>query len=415
MFRIRSWGCAFFAAIICLCSFPSVANEKIEINFRRGVALFHPLVAGSMIIGSRSEYMPEPFSDAHHQLTSAQLAAITAAGFDFVRVPVDPGPFLQFKGARLDQLYEVMRQKIEMILSHGFLVIVDFHPNPLSETLGPHALVAGSETPIFNAYCDMLVRTAQLLNSYPSNKIALEILNEPEVGWSRVGYATWQAMIEKAYLAIRTVSPHMVLVVSGGNGGNAEGLVNLKPTAFANDQNVIFSFHHYWPYEFTMQSLEGDPIRGLLLDVPYPAQERPLSDSLAALSKHLDRQGKHGPEKLKALAQTTAKLTAYRLSDYNRTSIRSAFDRVAAWADKHSISRSRIFLGEFGTIRRFGRYNGTRDSERARWLRDIREEAEAHGFFWSIWTFSGSGGMAIVNNEASTIIDHVTLEALGLK
>jgi hypothetical protein len=74
----------------------------------------------------------------------------------------------------------------------------------------------------------------------------------------------------------------------------------------------------------------------------------------------------------------------------------------------------RVFLGEFGAIRQAGRLGGLRNAERARWLHDVRAEAEAHGFIWAAWVYRGSGGFSLVGDEEGIELDPAVIEALGL-
>ncbi len=380
--------------------------------------MFHPLISATLGIGHDRLFLFPPFADARHKLTATQLSSIRKAGFDFVRLPVDPGPFLQFQGGKRDALDDIMRQRVQTILDAGLGVVVDFHPNPSSVDYAPKSLVQGIDSPLFQTYCTMLARTARLLDGMHTKRVALELMNEPAAGWSAAGYADWHAMLEKAYRTLRTDAPRLALVLSGGSNGDIEGLTNLDPRPFASDQAVIFTFHFYDPYIFTEQSgpaSPANPLRNLELDVPYPASARPVDDSIDALSAWLERQHVPKMARLEDMALVRTRLTAYRLTGFNRATIKASFDSVTSWARANAISPSRIFLGEFGVPRRYGAYHGAREMERIRWLSDVRSEAEAHGFFWSIWTYSGSGGMAIVNVDVGGEIDPGTLNALGLR
>jgi hypothetical protein len=74
----------------------------------------------------------------------------------------------------------------------------------------------------------------------------------------------------------------------------------------------------------------------------------------------------------------------------------------------------RIILGEFGARRQDGLLGETRNAERARWIRDVREEAEARGFIWAAWVYRGFGGFSLLQNENGTDLDPIFIEALGL-
>jgi hypothetical protein len=382
--------------------------------FHRGVAI-HDAMNWATMDAAKKTYVYPPFSDARHPLAAADLAVIRHAGFDFVRLTLDPGPFLQFQGARRDGTYDILRQRVQLILAAGLSVIVDFHPVKQDLDYGPDALVQGADTPLFAAYCDMLARTAGLLDGLHTPRVALELMNEPAIGGTPATDAAWQAMAEKAYRAVRATSPATTLVISGGRGGNYDGLTALDPKPFAADPAVIFTFHWYAPADFVFQSLPTNPSFRVIADLPYPAQARPMNEAAKAMAARVQQIDKSPDQRKADLAMGMERLLRYRESNFGRKDVGAAFDSVTGWAQAGGISPSRIFLGEFDAMRRYGPYKGARADDRARWLKDVHEEAEAHGFFWSIWAYRGFGGMAIVANDSTNRIDPLTLEALSLK
>src|SRR5205823_5482419 len=108
------------------------------------------------------------------------------------------------------------------------------------------------------------------LRTLPSGRVMLEPMNEPQVGWHAPGNAKWQAMIQVIYGKVRQVAPSLALVVTGGSGGSANGLLAIDATPFASDPRVTFTFHYYLRYEFTHQSIKAAETR-FLSAVPYPA------------------------------------------------------------------------------------------------------------------------------------------------
>jgi len=88
---------------------------------------------------------------------------------------------------------------------------------------------------------------------------------------------------------------------------------------------------------------------------------------------------------------------------------------MARWARDHSVPAHRVILGEFGTMNNEQRGAPTRQSDRLRWLSDVRQEAEAHGFAWAAWVHSSSIGFSLVKHEGSVEIDPGTVQALGLE
>ena len=118
---------------------------------------------------------------------------------------------------------------------------------------------------------------------------------------------------------------------------------------------------------------------------------------------------------LQAKTKARHDLESYRASSFDRAHIASDFDRVARWAREHSVPAHRVLLGEFGVMDSAQRAGAARQADRLRWLSDVREEAEAHGFAWAAWVHSGSLGFSLVERDGSTELDPGVLRALGFE
>jgi endoglucanase len=381
-------------------------------ELRRGLSVHHAMNWATLKSPSVTTYLYPAFADHGHRLDGRELRAIRSAGFDFVRLTIDPGPFLQFKGAQRDGLDDVLLDRVRMILSQDLSVIVDFHPNEQNETYAPLKLVADAHSTLFADYREMLIRTAKVLAAFHDARIWLEPMNEPQIGWNAEADGRWQGMLEDIYRDIRAVAPQLGLILTGGSGGSAEGLLAVDARPFAADSHAAFTFHYYYPYAFTHQSIG---VRRFLSGIPYPAHPDSLPGSLHALADRTNNSPLGQEQKSSVLAESERALRAYFSEGFDRAAIRQSFDQVAEWAARYSIDGARILLGEFGVIRTYGPYRGARDEDRARWLRDVREEAEHRDYGWAIWVYRGYGGMAIFDETGSQSgFDKVTLAALGL-
>jgi endoglucanase len=381
-------------------------------GLRRGLSVHHAMNWAKLTSPSVTTYLYPAFADRGHRLDVRELRAIRSAGFDFVRLTVDPGPFLQFKGAQRDGLDDVLLDRVRMILAQDLSVIVDFHPNEQNEAYAPLKLVADAHSRLFGDYRGMLIRTARALAAFHDARIWLEPMNEPQIGWNAQGNHKWQEMLEDIYREIRAVAPQLGLILTGGTGGSAEGLEAVDAGPFAADSHAAFTFHYYYPYAFTHQSIGA---RQFLSGIPYPAHPDSLPKSLGALADRTNNSPLGQEQKSSVLAEGERALRDYFALGFDRAAVRQNFDEVAEWAARYSIDGSRLLLGEFGVVRTYGPYRGARDEDRARWLRDIREEAESRGYGWAIWVYRGDGGMAIFDeNGSQSGFDQVTLAALGL-
>ncbi|HMK70309.1 MAG TPA: cellulase family glycosylhydrolase [Xanthobacteraceae bacterium] len=377
-------------------------------SFRRGIAISHAMAWARIEPGPARAFAFPPFSDQSNTLRRDELRTLRRAGFDFVRLAVDPGPFLQFHGAHRDALDDILLDRVTLILAAGLSVVVDFHPSDLHPDYTARALTAGLDTPVFRDYLRMLERTAGLLDRLHSKKVALELMNEPPI---RAG--AWQPILEAAYAAVRHRSTDLPLVIEGGDEATAADLVAIRTALFANDGALLFSFHYYDPYQFTHQGAPWNAARHLT-DVPYPALARPLADSLDATAAAIAATDLEQDTKSSAYRDAQGRLESYRRSAFDRNTIAQKFDDIANWARAQGLPSARLMLGEFGARRTALQLDGRRAAERARWFRDVREEAETHGFGWAVWTYRGSGDFGLAGSETSDELEPGVATALGL-
>lgn len=380
--------------------------QDVTSGFRRGIGISH-IMAWAPVEPDRSKsFVFPPFS--YSQATfERELGALHRLGFDFVRFAVDPGPFLQWQDARRDYLDRMLISEVQLILSAGLSVIVDFHPSDINPDYLGERIAAGSSTPLFRDYLRLLARTSALLSDLPPARVALEIMNEPPPPAD-----LWRPMLDAAYATIRKEAPNLLLVLDGGQEGNLEGTTTLD--GFKGDPNILFSFHYYRPWQFTHQGLAGMAAQ-YLTDVPYPALARPMQESIDATYRAVAIAKLPAQQMLQAKVTARHDLETYQGSGFDRSTIADDFDKVARWARDHAIPPRRVMLGEFGAMDSAQRGLPTREPERLRWFADVREEAEARGFAWAAWVHSGSIGFSLVKHPGSPDLDPGIVRALGLK
>ena len=272
-----------------------------------------------------------PF-DPVNALTRDELQTLRRTGFDFVRLAVDPGPFLQLQGLRRDALDDILMDCVSRILAAQLSVVVDFHPSDLHPDYTAQALTAGLDTPLYQAYLRMLERTAGLLGRLHSHKVALELMNEPPRPPN-----VWQPMLEAAFAAARHGSTNLLLVLEGGQEASAAALLATRTTAFALDGAVLFSFHYYDPYQFTHQGAPWNDAR-YLADVPYPALARPAADSLEATAAAIDATNLAEGQKSSAYRDAQRRLESYRRSGFDGNAIANSFEQIADWARSQGVA-----------------------------------------------------------------------------
>lgn len=385
-----------------------VASAGPATEFRKGIGI-GAMAWASIEPGPQRQFTFPPFSDSNpsYALTFNELQTLRRTGFDFVRLAVDPGPFLQFQGPRRDALDGILVDRVRLILAAGLAVIVDFHPSDMHPDYTAQALTAGLNTPLYQNYLLLLARTAALLDHLHSDKVALELMNEPPVRAH-----VWQPMLEAAYAAARGQAADLLLVLEGGEQGSPDALTAIAAGPFANDRAVVFSFHYYEPYQFTHQGASWNAAR-YLADVPYPASARPLEDSLQATAAAIAATDLPQSRKSSAYRDAQMRLESYRRSQFGSRQIATTFEQVAKWAQSQAIPNDQIMLGEFGAGKTKLQESGIRAAERAHWFRDVREQADVQRFSWCVFAYRG-GAFGLANSATSNDIEPGVAQALGL-
>lgn len=379
------------------------------VPFRRGIGITHTLAWADVEGGAESRFRFPPFSGPDRAMTAAEMRNLREAGLDFVRLGVDPGPFLQFTGRQRDWMDRTLSDSVKRFLDADLGVIVDIHPSDLAPDYVADRLTEGVRAPRFRAYLELVAQMAEQLAALRSHRVALELFNEPSQAPE-----VWQPMLEAAYAAARKRAPRLPLVLGGGGQNGLEGLLKMDLRPFLQDPAVIYTFHDYEPYQYTHQGA-AEHAAADLVDVPYPASARPLSDTLAASRRAIAASDRTPAQRAEAEAEATRHIDHYARFGFDRAALSRSFDDIADWARRHGIAPGRILLGEFGA--RLTPFSGgaVQRAERRRYLRDMREVAEAHGFAWSVFAYRGLGGFALARNETGPDLDPLVTDALGLR
>jgi endoglucanase len=406
MKRVMRIALLALAAAIAAAAPPAAAAEP-DSRFDRGIAVTATAWAAVEPDAAKAFTFP-PFVGPSYTLTPDELQVLRRTGFDFVRLAVDPGPFLQFQGERRAAVDRMLAERVKLILATGLGVIVDFHPSDMQPDYTARALTAGLQTPLFQSYLQLLRDTAERLGRLHSRRVALELMNEPPIA-----PGSWQPMLEAAYAAARAGSSDLLLILEGGNEASAAALMKMKTTPFAADRALRYAFHYYDPYQFTHQGAAWNAAR-YLADVPYPARARPLDDSLTATDAIIAASNLSAPEKALAYQDAQTRLEDYRASGFDAGTITKAFARIADWARSQGIPADRVMLGEFGARQTALQLAGARARERTQWFHDVSLAAAANGFGWAVWAYRSAGGFGLARSDTADEIQPDIAEALRL-
>ena len=364
--------------------------------------------------GSIAELQADPealavFPDWRRTVTPQMFAALAEEGFDFIRLPIDPGPALAYgPGPDQDRLVEGMRAAAEMALDAGLKVIVDLHPLPRGSEVGGMESIVGDRFP---DYVALVGRIGAHLADLPADRTALELLNEPGFDCEGV-YAgeppKWPAMQAQLHAAARAAAPELPIILTGACWSQANALASLDPGLIA-DNNVLWTFHSYAPYAYTHQGAVWTeaPVK-YLLDLPYPP---------SLMTAEIAAQVTAAAEARMTAAEGSADAgaIAQAVQEYVDTPDSAVTDEIAVaarWADAHGIPRSRILLGEFGALHTVDGVTQPLEWYH-RFLADKREAAEGVGMGWAVLSWSSDMGVAVPGDPERRLSPD-TCRALGL-
>jgi hypothetical protein len=277
------------------------------------------------------------------------LSDIRAAGFDFVRLAVDPA----MAETQLIDLIAAIRR----IQRQGLTVIVSPHPHDW------HLETSADDRDRLRRFWQLL---APALRSLDPVRTVPEVLNEPVFSADPGAWASLQHVVLGD---IRQVLPNATVVLTGHDWGSVGGLLALMPET---DRNVVYSFHFYDPAELTSLAAYRPSLdRASMTRLPFPMDDRPRCEATA--------EGSTDPG-------TRDLMRYYCALDWDAPHIATSIDRAVAWASRHHV---RLLAGEFGASAELNQ------TARVAWLRTVRDAFELRGIGWALWGYDDVMGFAV--------------------
>lgn len=380
-------------------------------RLRRGVNVWPWFSLTKEYPAPRTDYAWPPYQEQRPVPRASDLRRLALAGFDFIRIPVDPGPFLAFSGASRAALLAMLMDAVSQALASDLSAVVNLQINEATHHWTSQRLIASREAPDFAAYRTLVAEIALSLSRLGSGRVVLEPVNEPP---QACGAGEWEAVQLALLIAARYAAPDLPLVATGACGSMIPGFEGLDPAPIQAFAPVFFTVHYYEPYLFSHQGAPWmrEPVYRALNDVPWPASAGSLETTLAAVRRRMAADTALSAEaKASAYAETERVLIQYFEAQPDRPFVDQAMARVSAYARRHRIAPEHILLGEFGALRSDARYVAAPNPDRARYIRDVRMGAEAAGFPWAFWNLFD--GMGLID-DTTRVFDPAMAAALGV-
>lgn len=311
---------------------------------------------------------------ARQTMNERDFNSIATAGFDHIRLPIDP----ERMGFKLDQPIPALNfkdvdQALALAQKYRLKVILDLHP---SRTFMDALETTPTSEDNFILLWDHLARHYSE-EKYPPSQLAFEVINEPHYYKNENHYRNFaQKLVE----SIRQSSPQRTLIISAPQGSSLKGLEILSPL---QGDNLIYDFHFYEPYMITHQGIHRGFEKKMLRyfhDVPYPA-----ALATGGISLYADK----APDQDKA----TQELKDYIAEGWDAAVISSQLARAKAWAEKNHV---RVICGEFGVLR-----NHIDAASRYRWINDVRQALDNYQIGWDLWDYADLMGIVELKGEVS--------------
>lgn len=390
---------------------PSARAAAEAPHFRRGVNAWPWFSLTREFPAPRTDYAWPPFQSQRPVPTPADLRRLRATGLDFIRLPVDPGPFLAADTTSRGQLLDMLDKAVTATLDADLGIIVNVQANGATHYWNPDRMVSSAAAPAFDLYRGLIGELAGRLERFQPGKVALEPVNEPPQACAS---NVWSLVQIALLTAARASSATLPLVVTGGCGSMVGGLTALDPAPLSPFEPILFTFHFYEPYLFSHQGAPWmrEPVYRSLNNVPWPASAGSLEETLASVRARMAQDTETtGEAKRAAYAQTERVLKVYFDARPDRGFVDRYLRQVRAWGDAHGLAPERIVMGEFGALRTDARYVAAPNPDRARYIADVRQGAEDLGFAWAFWNlFDGMGMM----DDTTRALDPAIIDALGL-
>jgi endoglucanase len=338
-----------------------------------------------------------PFPEWRKHVGAKELADLKAAGFDFVRMPIDPAAFLSDKTEAIrEDMFNEVAASVDLVTQAGFKVILDLHAIPRGgeRNIGTEQLLKDKK--LFARHAVLVQRMAKLLTNHIPETVALELFNEPTSDCKGAEAERWSGQLKQLHAAAREVTSKVTLILSGACWGSAEGLAALDPKDFADD-NLVWSFHSYDPFILTHQGATwtGD-FTPHVYGLPFPLHTADKGVLANALDTIRARIKKDAPKARRSghLAYLDEEIAKIDTEKGLASEMDKPFNIVVKWAEKNGVDPANILLGEFGMIRQeYGNPLVVPGEYRAAYVKAMAGRAEKAGFMWSVWSYGGAFGV----------------------
>lgn len=299
----------------------------------------------------RGPLSPGDFEHFDTYITRDDVRNIASFGVDHIRLGFDQVVLEEKPGVYRERTFRLIDNFVDWCKEANVNVVLNLHKAVGNYIDIKESVSLMDDAKLQERFISLWLEFERRYHDRPD--IVFELLNEVR----DVDPELWNDLAQRTVKGIREKNPTRKIVI-GGTRANSAG--TLKDLRLYDDENVIYTFHIYDPFEFTHQRgvLQAGPLY-YNRKMAYPSDIEPYRDY---------RRFVYGDKNPYPNDQRVDK-------EWLRKRMQPAFDFAKAHPDKI------LWCGEFGTIRH------CRLEYRENWMRDVIALLKENGIPYSVWNY----------------------------
>lgn len=381
-------------------------GEGVTFRGFNGINIMWPFLGPTVVDPKdpNTTYSPNPFlnpSSWSDHVPPPVLAALVARGFDFVRICVAPGPWIDAVAdrTRTAMLFGLLDVAVHSCLDAGLAVNLDMHDTYYVKNT-PHQLLAnGPNGALFAKRVAVTRSFAQRYATYDPAAVALELFNEPTAPGSING--DWLEYLKALYTAARGAMPNHTLLLTMENWSDVSHLMRVNP--FSYDANTLWVIHPYLPAIFALQGYKDSDIGKYVSGLNWPPvpSEQPGVNARMVTAVSADESLTEAQKRAR-IQSIQATIGWYYSLPEDKARLGVYLDPVVDWCRSNGISPSRIIANEYGVTRDNPAFRGAPAASRIAWLNAMADLLNARGFRKAVFALDAID-YGITDGAGSTI------------
>jgi hypothetical protein len=320
----------------------------------------------------RMPLSPGDFEHFDTYITEADIRNIASFGVDHIRLGFDQIVLEEGPGVYRERTFGRIDAFIEWCDRAGVRPILNLH-----KAVGNYCDIKESVSLLDDAglqerFVALWMAFEQRYRHRPD--VAFELLNEVR----NVSPDLWNDLAQRTLERLRGLNPTRPIIIGSTCWNSPDTLKHLR---LYDDENVIYTFHTYSPFEFTHQQgvLQAAPLY-YNRKMAYPSDIEPYRDFQRFV--HGNKNPYPGVERVDR--------------EWLRRGLQPAFDFAQAHPDKT------LWCGEFGTIRH------CRLEYRENWMRDVISLLRENDIPYCVWNYlstpNDGNRFSLVDDDSRAIL-----------